>query len=1150
MRTWLRLSAVTVVLLFIAVACGGNSVTGSSRGEEADASISGRTATQSQPVAVAQAPAPLRMAVLHAQQRAPGYDFVAQGTGALQSRGGSAAVKEDGAGVRMSGPTFDFGIATASVGRTDGTVGGQKVVSRRAEGQELVLSREDAVEERFLAGPVGLEQSFSLQQAPKGQGSVVVQVAFDGLAPELVSGTADRVRLRDAAGSVQAWYTDLVAVDATGRALDAKMEVNGGAVSLVVDDAKATYPIAIDPVTWAQQAELTPGDGATGDLFGTSVALSEGIAIVGAPSHTTAGGPTEAGAAYIFVQSGTSWTQQAELTASDAQAAAEFGAAVAVNGTTAVVGAPFQTVGAKTNAGSAYVFVQSGTTWTQQAEVTASDVKQGDGFGTSVAVNGTTAIVGSPGHKLGPLLGNAGAAYVYVQSGTTWPQQAILTASDAAKGDAFGFSVAVTGTTAFIGAYLKDGITLHNVGAAYVFTQSGAAWSQLQELTPGDAETAAGYGYSVAASGTTAIIGSATHDIGSAASAGAAYVYVQGGSTWTLQQELTATDDAANDNFGWSVAVNGQTAVVGAVGHTVGTNAQAGTAYVYLQSGTTWSLDQELSASDDAANDLFGSGVATSGTSVLVGASQHAAGAAYVFAGTPTTGCYVDGVQYASGAPNPANVCQECTPATSSTSFSNDPDGTSCGTSVICITGSCVAGCFISGAAYTAGTVNPANACQVCTPATTTTGWSNVSDGTTCSDGNACTQTDTCSAGTCTGTNPVTCTASDQCHTAGTCNPASGTCSNPAASNGTACNDGNACTQSDTCQTGTCTGTNPVTCTASDQCHTAGTCDPSSGACSNPTAANGTTCNDGNGCTQTDTCQTGTCTGGNPVTCTASDQCHTAGTCNPASGTCSNPIVVNGTACNDTVACTANDVCTNGACGGTPYTCVPGACQAASVCNGTGTCTITNAGDGTSCGVDEVCVTGTCVTQDGGTDAGTDSGTDAGTDSGTDAGTDGGSKADAGTDGGSAKDAGSDGGTTVDAGHDAGPGDGGGTDGAAGDGGKTDGGSLDSGTDAEASNDSGTPDAGEDGGLISADGSAPDATAKDGSSGEGGEEDAALGDGGDAGDGGLGGTTEGGGCGCTTAGSDTRERPALLGLLGLAIVGIRRRRRGKKASAA
>jgi hypothetical protein len=196
-------------------------------------------------------------------------------------------------------------------------------------------------------------------------------------------------------------------------------------------------------------------------------------------------------------------------------------------------------------------------------------------------------------------------------------------------------------------------------------------------------------------------------------------------------------------------------------------------------------------------------------------------------------------------------------------------------------------------------------------------------------------------------------------------NPSSGVCTNPTAADGTACNDGNACTQTDRCVSGTCTGSNPVTCAASDQCHVAGTCNPSTGACSTPAAPDGTVCNDGNPCTQTDTCVNGTCTGSNPVTCTAGDQCHIAGMCNPSTGACSTPAAPDGTACNDANACTQTDTCVSGACtGSSPVTCTAiDQCHLAGECNPvTGACSTPAAPDGTACNDGNACTTADACT--------------------------------------------------------------------------------------------------------------------------------------------------------------------------------------------
>jgi hypothetical protein len=169
----------------------------------------------------------------------------------------------------------------------------------------------------------------------------------------------------------------------------------------------------------------------------------------------------------VFVQDGTTWSQQAELTASDGVIEDTFGKSVAISGSTALVGASSHQVGSNANQGAAYVFVQDGTTWSQQAELTASDGSGGDEFGDSVAVDGSTALVGAASHKVGS--NKQGAAYVFVESGGTWSQQVELTASDGAANDWFGYSVAVSGAMMVVGGPTHQVGSNFEEGAAYVF---------------------------------------------------------------------------------------------------------------------------------------------------------------------------------------------------------------------------------------------------------------------------------------------------------------------------------------------------------------------------------------------------------------------------------------------------------------------------------------------------------------------------------------------------------------------------------------------------------------------------------------------------------------------------------------------------------
>ena len=211
--------------------------------------------------------------------------------------------------------------------------------------------------------------------------------------------------------------------------------------------------------------------------------------------------------------------QQQKLTASDGAAGDSFGGAVVLSGTTALVGVAGKTVGGLTSQGAAYVFVQSGSSWTQQQKLTASDGAAYDDFGSAVALSGTTVIVGAFGKTVSWNAGQ-GAAYVFVQNGGVWTEQQKLTASDGAVYDNFGVSVALSGTTALIGAYNKAVGAYASQGAAYVFVQGGTNWAQQQQLTSGNGGTAF-FGTSVALSGTAAIVGGTGND----SKAGTAYVF-------------------------------------------------------------------------------------------------------------------------------------------------------------------------------------------------------------------------------------------------------------------------------------------------------------------------------------------------------------------------------------------------------------------------------------------------------------------------------------------------------------------------------------------------------------------------------------------------------------------------------------------------
>ncbi len=363
------------------------------------------------------------------------------------------------------------------------------------------------------------------------------------------------------------------------------------------------------------ESKITAADAAAGDCCGEAVSIGGETLIVGAPCDDDAG--SFSGSAYVYVRDGANWTQQQKLVAADGAAIDQFGESVFVDGDTAIVGSPFPSSGG----GAAYVFVRNGTVWSQQQKLVASDSAVDDEFGLSVALAGNTAIVGAPCNDHA---GNCtGAAYVFVRSGTTWTQQQKLTASDAAAGDQFGISVSLSGDIAVAGAELDDDAGSSS-GSSYVFVRSGTTWSQQQKLVANDATSNDRFGVAVSVSVETAVMGAYGDD----SSRGSAYVFVRNGTSWSQQQKLTASDGNTSDRFGWSVAIEGGSIVVGAQGD----DGFRGAAYLFLRSGTSWSEDQKLTATDGGANDLFGSSVSTHGDSVVAGAYEHPpGGASYVF---------------------------------------------------------------------------------------------------------------------------------------------------------------------------------------------------------------------------------------------------------------------------------------------------------------------------------------------------------------------------------------------------------------------------------------------------------------------------------------------------------------------------------------
>ena len=399
------------------------------------------------------------------------------------------------------------------------------------------------------------------------------------------------------------------------------------------------------PMAYAQQAQVTASDGAPNDSFGEGgntmhgegVAISGDTAIVGAwrsPSQDNRG------AAYAYFRNGTSWTQQQKILPNAGVVNNQrFGFAVGVQvsliGSIAVVGAP----GENFNQGAAYVFTRSGNQWFQQQRLTASDAALGDQFGSSIAISGNTVVVGA---WMGTVGANSrqGSAYVFTRTGATWTQQQKLIASDGITNDLFGGSIAIAGDTAVVGAR-QDFAAPNGTGKAYVFVRSGNVWTQQQALTAADAISGDVFGNAVAinSNADTIVVGAYKKNDISNPSRGAVYVFVRSGNTWSQQQKLLNSLGqlpGQSGEFGEAVAVDGDTIVAGAPMLDGFVPTRRGVVYVFDRSGTSWTEKEAFTSPVTLSN--LGSSVSLSGDSFIASApgekvgSNQGQGSAYVFA--------------------------------------------------------------------------------------------------------------------------------------------------------------------------------------------------------------------------------------------------------------------------------------------------------------------------------------------------------------------------------------------------------------------------------------------------------------------------------------------------------------------------------------
>lgn len=372
----------------------------------------------------------------------------------------------------------------------------------------------------------------------------------------------------------------------------------------------AVCTVGAAPAVGAGVGEATFGQSRWTDLFsGNFVGISGGTAAVG--FEGVSGGSSGYVRLYVWDSCAAAWTLQQEVTGSDTTANDLFGSAVSLDGDTLLVGANARPNGAES--GMAYVFTRSGTSWTQLQEL-APPTAAGQRFGRAVSVSGTTLAIGSPlGKDPTSALTYTGVVSVYTRgAGGRWSYQAHVLGAESAHDDAFGYALDLDAGTLVVGSpgsYVW-GASSPIAGKAFVFTGAGTTWTETGYLTPADGAPNDWFGRSVARYGDVVVVGAPRHDVAGIADAGAAYVFTRSGTTWSQTAELTASDGAASDFFGFTVAAPSATRIlVGAAG--------AGRLYAFTSLGGTWTEEPATYTNCGGAIgwalDVDGSGLAISG---------------------------------------------------------------------------------------------------------------------------------------------------------------------------------------------------------------------------------------------------------------------------------------------------------------------------------------------------------------------------------------------------------------------------------------------------------------------------------------------------------------------------------------------------------
>ncbi len=390
------------------------------------------------------------------------------------------------------------------------------------------------------------------------------------------------------------------------------------------------------PLNWIHTKKILHPNGKAQDYFGFSVAISQTTVAIGAPQHEF--GIDIQGAVFIYTGSGSVWNQQGStLKGVCCNQGDNFGWSVSLDGDTLIVGASYDNAGIVGNqvndTGSAFIFTRNGAVWNQTRQLTDANGIVNDLFGTSVAVSGNKFLVGSPNSDISANT-DQGSVFAYYDDSTPVINNL---ATGSVVNDESGYSVAISGERAVVGSPGANG----SKGKVYVFKKSGGTWVLEQTLA---GSVFGRFGHSVAISDDKLIVGAPHTTVGTNTFQGAAYVFMRTGSQnsmnpWTPQGMLTEPG-SPDDNYGWSVGISCDTAIVGVPRGNIAPNQHEGVAYIYTRSGFTWNnLQAKISANAPATSELFGESVGIYKDFVVVGSPNYSGlkGRAYFFSRTGTT---------------------------------------------------------------------------------------------------------------------------------------------------------------------------------------------------------------------------------------------------------------------------------------------------------------------------------------------------------------------------------------------------------------------------------------------------------------------------------------------------------------------------------